>query len=101
MKEGTKTIECKICGAEFTPTKEMHYIAREKGITGLTVIVKNDESEIYDAFDCPQCGCQLVAQNRYRDYFREYDYDEDITEDDESEEVNNDKEWEKAESPEE
>lgn len=26
------------------------------------------EENLYDAFDCPMCGCQVIAKERKRDY---------------------------------
>lgn len=30
----------------------------------------NDEEQLYDSFDCPICGCQLIAQGRKREFNR-------------------------------
>ena len=58
-------ITCKVCGHVFEPTKERHYIAREK--TELFLIASNKmEPTLYDAFDCPTCGCQYIAKERKR-----------------------------------
>lgn len=47
---------CKVCGYVFELTKKRHYIAREK--TELFLLPSNKmESTLYDAFDCPICGC--------------------------------------------
>ena len=62
-------LKCKICGTEFPAIRERHYIARDNGKTGLsTAFSSNDEEKIYDSFDCPMCGCQVVAQDRKRTY---------------------------------
>lgn len=56
---------CKICGHGFEPTKEGHYIARDPGVTGaFSGLGSHDEDHLYDAFDCPNCGCQYIAQDR-------------------------------------
>lgn len=37
----------------------------------LPVIVafgSTSEEGLYDAFDCPMCGCQVIAKERKRDY---------------------------------
>lgn len=60
-------LKCKICGKEFEATNERHYIARDNCKTGLVNIVSNDEVKMYDAFNCPSCGCQVIAQERKRD----------------------------------
>lgn len=62
-------LKCKICGTEFPAIKERHYIARDNGKTGLSsALGSNDEEKIYDSFDCPMYGCQVVAQDRKRTY---------------------------------
>lgn len=62
-------LKCNICGTEFPAVKERHYIARDNGKTGLSsAFSSNDEEKIYDSFDCPMCGCQVVVQERKRDF---------------------------------
>ena len=62
-------MKCKICGTEFPAIKERHYVVRDNGKTGLSAAFSlNDEEKIYDSFDCPMCGCQVVAQDRKRIY---------------------------------
>lgn len=59
-------LKCKICGCEFNATIEKHYISRSKALTGLAAISGGEECAEYDTFDCPQCGCQHIAQERKR-----------------------------------
>lgn len=62
-------LKCKVCGTEFPAIKERHYICRDGGKIGLLAAFgSNDEEKIYDSFDCPMCGCQVVAQDRKRIY---------------------------------
>ncbi len=62
-------LRCKICGCEFNAVKERHYISRDNGKVGLTAAFgSNPEDKLYDTFDCPDCGCQIVAQERKREY---------------------------------
>lgn len=61
-------LKCKICGKEFEANLDRHYVARDNGKTGLTVAISNNEEKLYDAFDCPACGCQVVVQERKRQY---------------------------------
>lgn len=69
MKDNQPIKICSICGADIQLTKETHYIARDNGKTGLTsAFTQNDEEQLYDAFDCPNCGCQLIIQPRKRVY---------------------------------
>lgn len=58
-------IKCRVCGFEWTPTKEDHYIAREDKMA--TIFSKNPgETELYDAWDCPVCGAQFAVEGRKR-----------------------------------
>ena len=85
-------LECKVCGCKFNPVKQSHYIVRdnEKASSLATVFSGDAEPMLHDAFDCPQCGCQVVAQPRKRKYrtrFNEKQFDlksncEDCDEDD-------------------
>ena len=63
-------LECKVCGYKFNPVKQSHYIVRdnEKVSSFITAFSSNTESTLYDAFNCIQCGCQIVAQQRKRAY---------------------------------
>lgn len=61
-------LKCKICGTEFPPVKESHYVGRENEIVWGLAYLSNgkEESQAYDCFDCPMCGCQVIAQERKR-----------------------------------
>lgn len=76
-----KMLECKVCGAEFRPTEEAHYIARDNNKTGAVAVISKDEEKIYDAFDCPVCGSQIIVKERRRifipDQIEEYTEDSD------------------------
>lgn len=61
-------LKCKICGTEFPAIKERHYIARDNNKTGAVVVFSKDEEKIYDAYDCPLCGSQIIAQERKRNF---------------------------------
>lgn len=62
-------LECKVCGCKFNAIIERHYIARDNGKSGLaTAFGSNPEEKLYDAFDCPSCGSQVVTQERKRSY---------------------------------
>lgn len=61
-------IKCKVCGCDFPAVSINHYVARDNGRTGLATAFGNDEGRLYDAFDCPICGCQAIVQERKRDY---------------------------------
>lgn len=59
---------CKVCGRDFALMDEQSYIVRDnKSEKGLSQVISGqDEPKIYDAFDCPHCGCQYIAQERKR-----------------------------------
>ncbi len=62
-------LECKICSCKFNPVNKHHYIARDNSKTGLAVAFGSiDEEILYDSFDCPMCGCQVIAKERKRLY---------------------------------
>ena len=60
-------MKCKVCGKEFAANNERHYVARENVKTGAFAEIAKEE-KIFDAFDCPYCGCQLIAQERKHQY---------------------------------
>lgn len=61
-------LKCKICGTEFPAIKERHYIATNNVSTlVLSPLLEKEERKIYDCFDCPMCGCQVIAQERKRE----------------------------------
>ena len=42
---------------------------RDNGKSGLAVAFGSEpEEKLYDTFDCPSCGCQIVVQERKRIY---------------------------------
>lgn len=56
---------CKVCGRDFALMVEEHYVTcdpKKKG--AITALVDSDKPYEYDAFDCPHCGCQYIAQPR-------------------------------------
>lgn len=59
-------LKCEICGCEFNAVSENHYVSRGEKETGLSALASCAEVPEYDTFDCPQCGCQYIAQQRKR-----------------------------------
>lgn len=61
-------ITCKICERDFPLIAEERYTVRDNEKSGVIVSLSGSESVLYDAFDCPHCGCQNVVQERKRLY---------------------------------
>lgn len=69
VKTMTKKIKCNVCEHEFEAKANKHYISRDNGKTGFAASLgAHDEDKIFDTFDCPECGCQVIAQERKRDF---------------------------------
>ena len=47
--------KCRACGKRFMPSKETTYQVIEK-VIGLAAL--GATNKVYDAADCPRCGCQ-------------------------------------------
>ena len=52
-------IKCKVCNHKLKPEKENRYTA----YTSTAVLL--GKKTYYDCFDCPECGCQIVAGERF------------------------------------
>lgn len=61
-------LKCNICEMEFAPVIEEHYVSRDDGVSGMVAAIRSPEGKHYDTFDCPNCGCQVIAQERKRQY---------------------------------
>lgn len=61
-----KKLTCLVCGTEFIPQIADHYVAvTDNAGSGLSLLAGSAKPETYyDAFDCPQCGCQLRPNTR-------------------------------------
>lgn len=79
-------LKCNICGLETSPTKAQHYISRGNERTGLVTVLCEDESQLWDTFDCEWCGCQILAQRRNRAVSGDIVFDEDEKDEDEKDE---------------
>lgn len=64
-----KKIKCKVCECEFIPEVKNHYVSRGEIRTGLSAIAGGAEENLYDTFDCPQCGCQNIVGERKRSLY--------------------------------
>lgn len=58
-----KKMKCKVCGKKFRPQITMKYTAKED--LGLKAVFDRPGNDL-DCFDCPSCGCQIVAGVRIR-----------------------------------
>ena len=75
-------IECKVCQKLIELDKKDRYTARDNESIGFSNFT-GTESSLYDAFDCPYCGCQNIVNDRKR-YFEPFTNISDIKgEDDE------------------
>lgn len=62
--EGMTT--CKICGRDFPLIVERRYTAIDNSKSGIVMTFAGVEEILYDAIDCPHCGCQNILQPRKR-----------------------------------
>lgn len=65
--EQIKKLRCEVCGKEFIPKSKDRYTAKENMVKGGLSAAFSGElknPELYDCFDCPQCGCQMVVNRR-------------------------------------
>lgn len=62
MSKGMAT--CDVCGRDFALLAEDHYVARSDTKPGLSCLA--GEVGLYDAMDCPHCGCQKLLKGRAR-----------------------------------
>lgn len=57
---------CEVCGRDFPLLIEEHYMAKDQELKGLASIAGGMEPRLWDAFDCPHCGCQNRVNPRMR-----------------------------------
>ena len=57
---------CAICGRDFPLLIEEQYVATEPNLKGFAAIAGGTEPTLWDAFDCPHCGCQNRVNPRMR-----------------------------------
>ena len=50
-------MKCKVCGARFALSKDTLYQVEQ--VVSVTQML-TASAQIYDAVDCPKCGCQLT-----------------------------------------
>ena len=60
-------LKCKVCGIKLRPTTWRKYTVVDNKTTGVVAAIVGTENPIiYDAFDCPNCGCQIIVNERLR-----------------------------------
>lgn len=58
---------CDTCGREFALMYEDRYTVRDERNSGLMASIGSEaEPAMWDAFDCPYCGCQNRVHSRKR-----------------------------------
>lgn len=57
-------INCPVCGYQYAPSADLHYIAQAPTPGGLSAAIGGAPLPLFDAFDCPRCGSQYRAQPR-------------------------------------
>ena len=78
--EDDKMLKCKICGKEFEANIERHYISSDNDVKGLSSVIRKEEVTLYDTFDCPSCGCQVIAQERKRSIIKNDEHEDECDE---------------------
>lgn len=59
---------CEVCGREFPLMHEFRYTVRDEERGGLAAAFRDlPEPTLWDAFDCPYCGCQNRVKERKRE----------------------------------
>ena len=61
-------MKCTVCGKRFKLKKEDRYIAKKHPVISE---ILTGGSEDLECFDCPRCGCQIVAGTRLDKVVRE------------------------------
>ncbi len=56
-----KKMECKVCGTRIKPAKDEIYAATER-LTPMELLTS--KARVFDAIDCPRCGCQNLLAIR-------------------------------------
>ena len=57
---------CPVCEAKIKLDTDSHYIARDDTGTGFAMLAGGQEPQLWDAVDCPECGCQVILGKRKR-----------------------------------
>lgn len=57
-----KKIKCTVCSHSFKLNKKMVYEVQEESTP--TILLSLRKNKIYNAADCPNCGCQMIIKDR-------------------------------------
>jgi len=55
---------CTVCGNPFTLKIEELYLVRDTSAGGIINVIAGEKTLMWDAFDCPACGCQNRVHER-------------------------------------
>lgn len=70
-------VTCCVCGRDFPLLAEDRYTARGNEKSGVIPALRGEkESNWFDAFDCPHCGCQNRVQERMRPLTEDFDFED-------------------------
>lgn len=64
-------MKCKICEKEFELIATNKYKVKAASSVMTKAMFGNDKTTVYEAFDCPSCGCQNVVNEVYPKYKEE------------------------------
>lgn len=56
-----KKLRCSVCGYRFVPARNLVYQAKTR-VSALQALT--ERPTVYDAMDCPHCGCQISLKIR-------------------------------------
>ena len=62
QKVRCRMLKCKVCGKKFIPRKDKKYEIKRRSENMMMDMF--NRPVIYECFDCPRCGCQLVVNVR-------------------------------------
>jgi len=68
-------MKCKVCGKKFNLKAENRYEIREVP-KGLRMLV--EDAKVYEAFDCPKCGCQNIVNIRKEVIFKDIEIESEV-----------------------
>lgn len=61
-------VKCTACSRLFELDRKIHYIARANVNSVIASALVGTDYKLFDAFDCPRCGCQNIIGDRKHAY---------------------------------